>query len=432
MPNNFKNELEWRGLIQDVTNGFDDEINKNCVSAYIGFDPTSDSLHIGSLVQLVILRHFQICGHKPIVLIGGATGMIGDPSGKSKERNLLSADVIEKNISALKIQFSKFLDFDEKNPNAAIIVNNYEWNSKLNIIEFFRDFGKLLTVNYMMSKDSVKKRISNSDLSEGMSFTEFTYQLFQAYDFYYLIENYNCTIQMGGSDQWGNITSGVELIRKKNGKKAYALTCPLITKSDGSKFGKTEEGNVWLDRRKTSPYKFYQYWLNSSDEDSYKYVKIFTFAKKEFIEKLIKDHNDEPHLRKLQKFIAEEITTMVHSKEDLKNVKNASSILFGKNTEQDLSLIDEETFLDVFSGVPHKELTKSELTDCKLAENLLEKSGFFSSKSEIRRLIDQNSISINKAKINSEFKISDLNLINNKYILLQKGKKNYFLIILIT
>ncbi len=432
MPNNFKNELEWRGLIQDVTNGFDDEINKNCVSAYIGFDPTSDSLHIGSLVQLVILRHFQICGHKPIVLIGGATGMIGDPSGKSKERNLLSADVIEKNISALKIQFSKFLDFDEKNPNAAIIVNNYEWNSKLNIIEFFRDFGKLLTVNYMMSKDSVKKRISNSDLSEGMSFTEFTYQLFQAYDFYYLIENYNCTIQMGGSDQWGNITSGVELIRKKNGKKAYALTCPLITKSDGSKFGKTEEGNVWLDRRKTSPYKFYQYWLNSSDEDSYKYVKIFTFAKKEFIEKLIKDHNDEPHLRKLQKFIAEEITTMVHSKEDLKNVKNASSILFGKNTEEDLSLIDEETFLDVFSGVPHKELTKSELTDCKLAENLLEKSGFFSSKSEIRRLIDQNSISINKAKINLEFKISDLNLINNKYILLQKGKKNYFLIILIT
>ena len=432
MPNNFKNELEWRGLIQDVTNGFDDEINKNCVSAYIGFDPTSNSLHIGSLVQLVILRHFQICGHKPIVLIGGATGMIGDPSGKSKERNLLSSDVIEKNISALKTQFSKFLDFDEKNPNAAIIVNNYEWNSKLNIIEFFRDFGKLLTVNYMMSKDSVKKRISNSDLSEGMSFTEFTYQLFQAYDFYYLIENYNCTIQMGGSDQWGNITSGVELIRKKNGKKAYALTCPLITKSDGSKFGKTEEGNVWLDRRKTSPYKFYQYWLNSSDEDSHNYVKIFTFAKKEFIEKLIKDHNDEPHLRKLQKFIAEEITTMVHSEQDLENVKNASSILFGKNTEQDLSIIDEETFLDVFSGVPHKELTKSELTDCKLAENLLEKSGFFSSKSEIRRLIDQNSISINKAKINLEFKISDLNLINNKYILLQKGKKNYFLISLIT
>jgi len=432
MPTNFKNELEWRGLIQDVTNGFDDEINKECVSAYIGFDPTSDSLHIGSLVQLIILRHLQISGHKPIVLIGGATGMIGDPSGKSKERNLLSADIIEKNISSLKTQFSKFLDFDEKLPNSAIIVNNYKWNSELKIIDFFRDYGKLLTVNYMMSKDSVKKRLSSSDLSDGMSFTEFTYQLFQAYDFYYLIEKYNCTIQMGGSDQWGNITSGVELIRKKNGKKAFALTCPLITKSDGSKFGKTEDGNVWLDRKKTSPYKFYQYWLNSSDEDSFKYVKIFTFAKKKFIEKLIKDHNEEPHLRKLQRFIAEQITTMVHSKKDLINVKNASSILFGKNTNKDLSMIDEETFLDVFNGVPNKKLSKSDFYKCKLVEDLLEKSAFFSSKSEIRRLINQNSISINKTKINSEFKVSDINLINDKYILLQRGKKNYFLISLIS
>lgn len=432
MPTNFKNELEWRGLIQDVTNGFDDEINKECVSAYIGFDPTSDSLHIGSLVQLIILRHLQISGHKPIVLIGGATGMIGDPSGKSKERNLLSADIIEKNILSLKTQFSKFLDFDEKLPNSAIIVNNYKWNSELKIIDFFRDYGKLLTVNYMMSKDSVKKRLSSSDLSDGMSFTEFTYQLFQAYDFYYLIEKYNCTIQMGGSDQWGNITSGVELIRKKNGKKAFALTCPLITKSDGSKFGKTEDGNVWLDRKKTSPYKFYQYWLNSSDEDSFKYVKIFTFAKKKFIEKLIKDHNEEPHLRKLQRFIAEQITTMVHSKKDLINVKNASSILFGKNTNKDLSMIDEETFLDVFNGVPNKKLSKSDFYKCKLVEDLLEKSAFFSSKSEIRRLINQNSISINKTKINSEFKVSDINLINDKYILLQKGKKNYFLISLIS
>ena len=432
MPTNFKNELEWRGLIQDVTNGFDDEINKECVSAYIGFDPTSDSLHIGSLVQLIILRHLQISGHKPIVLIGGATGMIGDPSGKSKERNLLSADIIEKNILSLKTQFSKFLDFDEKLPNSAIILNNYKWNSELKIIDFFRDYGKLLTVNYMMSKDSVKKRLSSSDLSDGMSFTEFTYQLFQAYDFYYLIEKYNCTIQMGGSDQWGNITSGVELIRKKNGKKAFALTCPLITKSDGSKFGKTEDGNVWLDRKKTSPYKFYQYWLNSSDEDSFKYVKIFTFAKKKFIEKLIKDHNEEPHLRKLQRFIAEQITTMVHSKKDLINVKNASSILFGKNTNKDLSMIDEETFLDVFNGVPNKKLSKSDFYKCKLAEDLLEKSAFFSSKSEIRRLINQNSISINKTKINSEFKVSDINLINDKYILLQKGKKNYFLISLIS
>ena len=432
MPANFKNELEWRGLIQDVTNGFDDEINKKCVSAYIGFDPTSDSLHIGSLVQLIILRHLQISGHKPIVLIGGATGMIGDPSGKSKERNLLSADIIEKNILSLKTQFSKFLDFDEKLPNSAIIVNNYKWNSELKIIDFFRDYGKLLTVNYMMSKDSVKKRLSSSDLSDGMSFTEFTYQLFQAYDFYYLIEKYNCTIQMGGSDQWGNITSGVELIRKKNGKKAFALTCPLITKSDGSKFGKTEDGNVWLDRKKTSPYKFYQYWLNSSDEDSFKYVKIFTFAKKKFIEKLIKDHNEEPHLRKLQRFIAEQITTMVHSKKDLINVKNASSILFGKNTNKDLSMIDEETFLDVFNGVPNKKLSKSDFYKCKLVEDLLEKSAFFSSKSEIRRLINQNSISINKTKINSEFKVSDINLINDKYILLQRGKKNYFLISLIS
>lgn len=432
MPTNFKNELEWRGLIQDVTNGFDDEINKECVSAYIGFDPTSDSLHIGSLVQLIILRHLQISGHKPIVLIGGATGMIGDPSGKSKERNLLSADIIEKNILSLKTQFSKFLDFDEKLPNSAIIVNNYKWNSELKIIDFFRDYGKLLTVNYMMSKDSVKKRLSSSDLSDGMSFTEFTYQLFQAYDFYYLIEKYNCTIQMGGSDQWGNITSGVELIRKKNGKKAFALTCPLITKSDGSKFGKTEDGNVWLDRKKTSPYKFYQYWLNSSDEDSFKYVKIFTFAKKKFIEKLIKDHNEEPHLRKLQRFIAEQITTMVHSKKDLINVKNASSILFGKNTNKDLSMIDEETFLDVFNGVPNKKLSKSDFYKCKLLEDLLEKSAFFSSKSEIRRLINQNSISINKTKINSEFKVSDINLINDKYILLQRGKKNYFLISLIS
>lgn len=264
----FLKELKWRGLIQDVTNGFDEEVKKNSVTAYIGFDPTSDSLHIGSLVQLIILKHFQLCGHKPIVLVGGATGMIGDPSGKSKERNLLNAGIIDKNISSIKNQLSKFLDFDKNKSNAAIILNNYDWNSELNIIDFFRDYGKLLTVNYMMSKDSVKKRLSTSDVSEGMSFTEFTYQLFQAYDFHYLIENYNCTIQMGGSDQWGNITSGVELIRKKSGKKAHALTCPLITKADGSKFGKTEEGNVWLDPEKTSPYKFYQFWINISDEDA--------------------------------------------------------------------------------------------------------------------------------------------------------------------
>ena len=428
MPMDFLKELKWRGLIQDVTNGFDEEVKKNSVTAYIGFDPTSDSLHIGSLVQLIILKHFQLCGHKPIVLVGGATGMIGDPSGKSKERNLLNADIIEKNISSIKNQLSKFLDFDKNKSNAAIILNNYDWNSELNIIDFFRDYGKLLTVNYMMSKDSVKKRLSTSDVSEGMSFTEFTYQLFQAYDFHYLIENYNCTIQMGGSDQWGNITSGVELIRKKSGKKAHALTCPLITKADGSKFGKTEEGNVWLDKEKTSPYKFYQYWLNSSDEDSIKYVKIFTFATKEFIDNLISEHNEVPHERKLQKFISEEITKMVHSEEDLIKVKNASSILFGKNTSENLSNIDEVTFLDVFSGVPNIELNKSYFNESETIEDLLDKTNFFSSKSDIRRLMSQNSISINKTKIDSTFKISNIELINNKYVLVQKGKKNYYLI----
>ena len=354
--------------------------------------------------------------------------MIGDPSGKSKERNLLNAGIIDKNISSIKNQLSKFLDFDKNKSNAAIILNNYDWNSELNIIDFFRDYGKLLTVNYMMSKDSVKKRLSTSDVSEGMSFTEFTYQLFQAYDFHYLIENYNCTIQMGGSDQWGNITSGVELIRKKSGKKAHALTCPLITKADGSKFGKTEEGNVWLHKEKTSPYKFYQYWLNSSDEDSIKYVKIFTFATKEFIDNLISEHNEVPHERKLQKFISEEITKMVHSEEDLIKVKNASSILFGKNTSENLSNIDEGTFLDVFSGVPNIELNKSYFNESETIEDLLDKTNFFSSKSEIRRLISQNSISINKIKIDSTFKISDIELINNKYVLVQKGKKNYYLI----
>ena len=428
MPNSFLNELEWRGLIQDVSNGFDQEINKKNVTGYIGFDPTSDSLHIGSLVQLIILRHFQLSGHTPIVLIGGATGMIGDPSGKSKERNLLSADIIDKNILSIKTQVSKFLDFNETNPNAAILLNNYDWNNQLNIIDFFRDFGKLLTVNYMMSKDSVKKRLSTTESSDGMSFTEFTYQLFQAYDFYYLIENYNCSIQMGGSDQWGNITSGVQLIRKKNSKKAFALTCPLITKSDGSKFGKTEEGNVWLDRSKTSPYKFYQYWLNSSDEDSEKYIKIFTFSDRASIDNLINEHSKAPHERKLQKFISEEITKMVHSEEDLKNVKNASSILFGKNTSENLSKIDEVTFLDVFNGVPTKDLSRNDFKNSESVESLLNQTSFFNSNSEIRRLVNQNSISINKIKIDSGFKLYQIELINNKYILVQKGKKNYYLI----
>jgi len=329
----FFDELKWREMIQDNTPEFEEHVKTKNTVGYIGFDPTSDSLHIGSLVQLIILKHFQSHGHKPIVLIGGATGMIGDPSGKSKERNLLSQELIDKNISSLKKQFSKFLDFD-CGENSAIILNNYEWTKDLNIIEFFRDFGKALTVNYMMSKESVKKRVS-SENSDGMSFTEFTYQLFQAYDFYYLNTNYNCSIQMGGSDQWGNITSGVELSRKKSGIKVHALTCPLITKADGSKFGKTEEGNVWLDRNKTSPYKFYQYWLNTSDEDAIKYLKIFSFKNEASVKKMIEEHLASPHLRLIQKQLASELTKLVHSEEDLKNVIFASNIIFSTDRKND-------------------------------------------------------------------------------------------------
>ena len=362
-------ELKWRGLIQDITPAFEDEIKQKKRVGYIGFDPTSDSLHIGSLVQLVILKHFQNYGHKPIILIGGATGMIGDPSGKSKERNLLSQEIIDKNINSLKDQFSNFLSFDSSE-NSAIVLNNFQWTNKLNVIDFFRDFGKSLTVNYMMSKESVKKRLINES-KEGMSFTEFTYQLFQAYDFYYLFKKFKCTIQMGGSDQWGNITSGVELIRKKTGKKASAMTCPLITKADGTKFGKTEDGNIWLDKNKTSPYKFYQYWLNSSDEDSKKYIKIFTFETKEYIDNLIAQHELNPHERILQKFIASELTKMVHSDSELKKVINASNILFSKGKELSFSSIDEETFLQVFEGVPNSLISKKDFKNCSTVEELI-------------------------------------------------------------
>ena len=425
---NFIEELKWRGLVQDVTPSFEDEISNNISVGYIGFDPTSDSLHIGSLVQLIILKHFQNYGHKPIILIGGATGMIGDPSGKSKERNLLSQDIINKNIKSLKVQFSKFLNFDDAK-NSAIILNNFDWCNKLNIIEFFRDFGKALTVNYMMSKDSVKKRLG-IDSSDGMSFTEFTYQLFQAYDFYYLNENHDCSIQMGGSDQWGNITSGVELIRKKSGKKTNAMTCPLITKVDGTKFGKTEEGNVWLDKQKTSPYKFYQYWLNSSDEDSKKYIKIFTFESKKFIEELIDQHLRAPHERILQKFIASELTIMVHSKQDLEKVLNASNILFSKNKDSGFSEIDEETFTQVFEGVPTNLITNEEYNNCYSIEELLKLSPLFKSKSDVIRSLKENSVSINKEKIDSNKDLSSIELIHNKYLVIQRGKKNYSLLVL--
>ena len=424
----FIEELKWRGLIQDITPAFEDEIKQKKRVGYIGFDPTSDSLHIGSLVQLVILKHFQNYGHKPIILIGGATGMIGDPSGKSKERNLLSQEIIDKNINSLKDQFSNFLSFDSSE-NSAIVLNNFQWTNKLNVIDFFRDFGKSLTVNYMMSKESVKKRLINES-KEGMSFTEFTYQLFQAYDFYYLFKKFKCTIQMGGSDQWGNITSGVELIRKKTGKKASAMTCPLITKADGTKFGKTEDGNIWLDKNKTSPYKFYQYWLNSSDEDSKKYIKIFTFETKEYIDNLIAQHELNPHERILQKFIASELTKMVHSDSELKKVINASNILFSKGKELSFSSIDEETFLQVFEGVPNSLISKKDFKNCSTVEELIMFSSLFNSKSDLSRALKENSVSINKEKINSKKSKSSISLIHNKYLVIQRGKKKYSLLIL--
>ena len=374
------------------------------------------------------MKHFQSHGHKPIVLIGGATGMIGDPSGKSKERNLLSQEIIDKNINSLKKQFSKFLDFD-CGENSAVILNNYEWTKGLNIIEFFRDYGKALTVNYMMSKESVKKRIS-SENSDGMSFTEFTYQLFQAYDFYFLNTNHNCSIQMGGSDQWGNITSGVELTRKKSGIKVHALTCPLITKADGSKFGKTEEGNVWLDRDKTSPYKFYQYWLNTSDEDAIKYLKIFSFMNESSVTKMIEEHLASPHLRLIQKQLASELTKLVHSEEDLKNVIFASNIIFSKESKDNLSEIDEKTLLQIFDGLPIIKISLSDYQKSENIENVLMNSSLFNSFSDLRRALKENSVSVNRKKIDAEAKISEIEIIKNKYIIVQRGKKKYSLLIL--
>ena len=424
----FFDELKWREMIQDNTPEFKEHVNTKKTVGYIGFDPTSDSLHIGSLVQLIILKHFQSHGHKPIVLIGGATGMIGDPSGKSKERNLLSQEIIDKNINSLKKQFSKFLDFD-CGENSAVILNNYEWTKGLNIIEFFRDYGKALTVNYMMSKESVRKRIS-SENSDGMSFTEFTYQLFQAYDFYFLNTNHNCSIQMGGSDQWGNITSGVELTRKKSGIKVHALTCPLITKADGSKFGKTEEGNVWLDREKTSPYKFYQYWLNTSDEDAIKYLKIFSFMNESSVTKMIEEHLASPHLRLIQKQLASELTKLVHSEEDLKNVIFASNIIFSKESKDKLSEIDEKTLLQIFDGLPITKISLSDYQKSENIENVLMNSSLFNSFSDLRRALKENSVSVNRKKIDTEAKIYEIEIIKNKYIIVQRGKKKYSLLIL--
>ena len=431
MIKNFVEELTWRGMIHTVMPGAEEHLMETMRSAYIGFDPTADSLHIGNLVPIMLLAHYQRCGHKPVALVGGATGMIGDPSGKSNERNLLDEKTLRHNQEAIKNQLAHFLDFESNSENAAILVNNYDWMKDFSFLEFIRDVGKHITVNYMMAKDSVKNRISSEETSEGMSFTEFTYQLVQGYDFLHLYKANNCTIQMGGSDQWGNITTGTELIRRIGGGKGFAITCPLITKSDGSKFGKSEGGNVWLDANRTSPYKFYQYWLNSSDEDAEKYIKIFTFLNEEAINSLIKEHAEAPHLRVLQKRLAEELTTMVHSKEDLNNAVKASSILFGKPTSDDLKALNDQTFLDVFDGVPQTEISSADLENgLDIIAALAEKGGFLKSNGEARRALKENSISVNKEKIKEDYKITATDLIADKYVLLQRGKRNYFLLII--
>ena len=425
----FIDELKWRGMLHDVIPGTEEYLSKNKTVGYVGFDPTSDSLHIGSLVPIFILKHFQNSGHTPVVLLGGATGMIGDPSGKSDERNLLDKKILKYNEKKLRIQFEKFLDFKSKKNNKAILVNNYDWMSKFSIIDFSRDIGKHITVNYMMAKESVKKRISK-DTSQGMSFTEFTYQLIQGYDFLHLYKDMNCMLQMGGSDQWGNITTGTELIRRKENKKAYAMTCPLIKKSDGSKFGKSEGGNIWLDKNKTSVYKFYQYWLNISDEDALSYIKVFTFLSKSQVEELILEHNKDKARRLLQNKIADTVTSMVHGQKDLNNAISASKVLFGKSSKQDLESLDENTFNEIFDGVPSNILSKKKLLQEIEIENLLaSETNFLKSISEARRALKENSISINKKKISGNIKITKGDLINGKYILLQRGKKNYYLVI---
>lgn len=427
---NFIEELRWRGMIHSIMPGTEEQLAKEMTTAYVGIDPTADSLHIGHLVSIMILRHFQRAGHKPIALIGGATGMIGDPSMKSSERILLDEATLRHNQECIRKQLTKFLDFGNDAPNAAELVNNYDWMKDYTFLSFIRDIGKHITVNYMMAKDSVKKRLS-SDSSEGMSFTEFSYQLIQGYDFLWLYENKNCKLQMGGSDQWGNITTGTELIRRKTGGEAYALVCPLITKADGGKFGKTESGNIWLDARYTSPYKFYQFWLNVSDADAEKYIKIFTFLSKEEIEKLIAEHAKAPHLRILQKKLAQEVTVMVHSEEDYQAAVEASNILFGNATPEVLRKLDEDTLLAVFEGVPQFNVPKSALEGgIKAVDLFTETAAVFPSKGEMRKMVQSGGVSINKNKLNQFDELIDTSyLIDNKYLLVQKGKKNYFLLI---
>ena len=424
---NFIEELKWRGMIHDIMPGTEELLNKGITCGYIGFDPTADSLHIGSLVQIMTLVHFQKAGHKPFALVGGATGMVGDPSGKSAERNLLSTDDINKNLEGIKKQLSKFLDFNSGD-NSAEMVNNYDWFKEMNFLDFIRDVGKHITVNYMMSKDSVKRRLEGET---GMSFTEFSYQLVQGYDFYWLYKNKNCKLQLGGSDQWGNIVTGTELIRRKDGGEAFAVTTPLIKKADGTKFGKTEGGNVWLDPERTSPYEFYQYWLNASDVDAANYIRIFTLLSKEEIEAVEKEHAEAPHLRKLQETLAKDITIRVHSEKDYEAAVKASEILFGKSTTEDLVSLDEKTFLSVFKGVPQVDVTKESLKNTEDVTTLLSETTqglIFKSKGEARKMIQGGGVSINKLKVNTPNDSVDYELLNGKYLLAQRGKKNYYII----
>ena len=424
---NFVKELEWRGMIHDIMPGTEEELMKGPSAAYVGIDPTGDSLHIGHLVSIMILKHFQSCGHKPFALVGGATGMIGDPSMKSQERNLLDEATLSHNVECIKKQLSRFLDFESDAPNKAELVNNYDWMKDYTFINFTRDIGKMITVNYMMSKDSVKKRLSRES-SEGMSFTEFTYQLLQGYDFLYLYQHRNVKLQLGGADQWGNITTGTELIRRSTGGEAFALTCPLITKADGGKFGKTEKGNIWLDAERTSPYQFYQFWLNVSDADAEKYIKIFTMLDRETIESAIKEHQECPERRVLQKLLAKEVTIMVHGEKEYENALSASEMLFGRGTAEALKALDEQTFLSVFDGVPQYTLPKSSLP-CDIIETLAVTTDVFPSKGECRKMIQGNGLSINKEKsADIARQLCEADLLDGKYILIQKGKKNYYIL----
>ncbi len=428
---NFVQELKWRGMIQDMTPGTEEQLQKEMTTAYLGIDPTADSLHIGHLVGVMMLRHFQRSGHRPIALIGGATGMIGDPSGKSKERVLIDEERLRHNQEAIKNQLARFLDFESDAPNAAILVNNYDWMKTFSFLDFIRNIGKLITVNYMMSKDSVKRRITGESGADGMSFTEFSYQLLQGYDYVYLNENYDCKLQLGGADQWGNITTGTEMIRKISGNEVFALTCPLITKADGKKFGKTEQGNIWLDKRYTSPYTFYQFWLNVSDDDAARYIKIFTSIPQEEINALIEEQKEAPHLRSLQKRLAKELTILVHGEEEYEKAVAASGILFGNATSEALRSLDEATLLAVFDGVPTFEISREQLNEgVKAVDLTTEIAAIFASKGEMRKLVQGGGVSVNKEKLATfDQVITAGDLLNDKYILIQKGKKNYYLLI---